>query len=67
MIHAGDGNPGTPGRARATLEQIARMADHCEVENERTVIAHLRSGTVDTWVRVEKDLYELRASVSVAR
>jgi hypothetical protein len=65
VTHADDGNPGTPGRARATLEQIASMADHCEVENERTVIARMKSGTVDTWVRVEKDLYELRSSTVI--
>ena len=51
----------------ATLEQIACMADRTEVQDANTVVAVMRSGTIDTWVRVvgERDKYELRASVAI--
>ena len=51
----------TPGKTRAKRLQIENMAVSVD---ERTdgIYATLRSGTVDRWVRVEKDLFELTSS-----
>ena len=62
MTTARDPPPTLGGRARATRLQIENMASSVD---ERTdgIYATMRSQTVDLWVKIGKDQFELASSV----